>query len=135
MSKTIKVIDLLNKMAKNEKYRPKKIILGCWEYTFDGIDYQNNYITDKSGLLFHWCLEKILNDEVEIIEEESEIDIQGIEETKISDDGVNEFFYYTNRNSDTSSIDCSVVDVKIMKKINKLIEAVKYLDNKLKEKE
>lgn len=131
----MKVIDLLNKIANGEEV-PEKIKWRdkIWIYTKSQQDYLNH------GVCFFesFCqirTKEFLTDTVEIIEEEPEIDIQGIEETKISDDGVNEFFYYTNRNSDTSGIDCSVVDVKIMKKINDLIKAVKQLDNKIKEKE
>ena len=77
MSKTIKVIDLLNKIANGEYpkkfkyndkiYEYKRIIQGTG-YVTDGYDWFNSdiYIDDWDNL----------NDTVEILEEQQDIDIQ-----------------------------------------------------------
>lgn len=73
--KTIKIIDLLNKIAKGEEV-PKKIKYDTIEYFFRNYDYKETlgkYIDEQSSFI-----EKIdfykLNDEVEIIEEDEEIE-------------------------------------------------------------
>ena len=107
MSKTITVIQLLNKIANGEevpeniKYHNRNlketdIMLCCKENIIDKLDCNSIY----------------LNDIVEIIEEQEEIDIQGIEENNSS-----------NPREDVNQ-----------ENINLLIRAVKQLDNKLKEK-
>ena len=74
--KTIKIIDLLNKIAKGEE-APKKIRFDCtyWEKVC-GEKYPH-YIDDFDNDLFIYFFRKnltfTLNDEVEIIEEEKDI--------------------------------------------------------------
>lgn len=74
MANTIKVIDLLNKIANGEEV-PKKIkILGIefewFEECYRTCKLERKYLTD-------YCrLDNMLNDTVEIIEEQQDIDIQ-----------------------------------------------------------
>ena len=116
MSKTIKVIDLLNKIANGEKL-PREIkyqdVIFIWNgrfYThFDEEDCINEVLEDFLGI------SKVdLNDTVEIIEE---IDIQNIEELEKIED-----------------YEADPTDVKLNRQIiNKLVQAVKQLDKKIKE--
>lgn len=77
MKKTIKIIDLLVKIA-NGKEVPKKIKYKGTIYTFDS-SYNDNWkysVTingEAIGLLDHFCYYK-LKDEVEIIEEDKKIE-------------------------------------------------------------
>lgn len=75
----MKVIDLLNKIANNENYRPKiKIQLTKLDkeyvYKYNKIygEYVKENNDEKFGLLSDWCIEKILNEEVEILEDKTE---------------------------------------------------------------
>ena len=113
MNKTIKVIDLLNKISNGEEV-PKKIKV--FNHIFkrkldiDGL----SYYLDLDGylpLLSFISGTATLNTEVEIIEEEPEIDIQGIEELE-------------------KKTGCAESNSKI----NELIKAIKQLDKKIKEK-
>ena len=93
MSKVIKVIDLLNKIANGEE-KPK-------EFKYDGNTYtlraDDIYVDIKTNDYFSEAIYYDLgnmNEEVEIIEEEPEIDIQGIKEItsfgiKQNQDGIN----------------------------------------------
>ena len=70
----MKIIDLLNKIANDENYRPivkyKEII-----YKYEKI--YGDYVKDTSpkfGLFSGYCINMILNDEVEIIEEYNKIE-------------------------------------------------------------
>lgn len=115
MNKIIKVIDLLNKIANGEEV-PKTIKYNNIIYDFnkDVCDYNVDdlYLFDNTDRL---------NDTVEIIEEQQDIDIQEIEELdKIID--------YAELNT------YSIIDNN-REKINELIQAVKQLDNKIKDKE
>ena len=118
MAKTIKVIDLLNKIANDFSYQPTVIYRGI-TYKHDGIDYRNNQ-NDKYGILAGWAINLILNDTVEIIEEQQDIDIQEIEEIKF-------------RESDKEHLGFGV-DLA-HSKINELVQAVKQLDKNIKDKE
>lgn len=134
--KTIKVIELLNKIANGEEV-PKKLL-----YKYKRDDYYkenylilneiyNAYYTDDensypiSALLADnlWNL----NDEVEIIEEsEQDIDIQAIEE-------VNHYnIYSVNRFKTEENINDELSKYSL--KINELVQAVKQLDKNIKEK-
>ena len=113
--KKIKVIDLLNMIAKGEKI-PETIKIQKIEYW--------GAITKTVDIKIQTCKlnenidinsKKDLNKEIEIIEEQEEIDIQGIEEIEAQNDG-----------------GTFLIDDKLIK-INELIKAVKYLDNKIKE--
>ena len=122
MNKTIKVIELLNKIAKGEEV-PKRIKYGNMFYTYD--ESGKDYITEiednqRYTLLFNvmctHCMSEILEATVEIIEEEPEIEIQGIEEIK-------DVFI---ENSTCGE------DVKYLaRKYNQLVQAVKQLDRQI----
>ena len=78
----MKVIDLLNKIAKGEEL-PKKIKIGDNELTLN--EYKNNYLYDYEeeywgDELIHWF---DLNYELEIIEEDKEIEFEDIEEVEV----------------------------------------------------
>lgn len=121
MAKTIKIIDLLNKIANGEEV-PKKIkILGLEFEWFEGCyrtcDTLKKYLSDC------WRLDNILNDTVEIIEEQQDIDIQEIEELpKI-------LFLGTGKNDLTKVLN-DIIDNQ-----NQQLQAVKQLDRNKKDKE
>lgn len=66
----MKVIDLLNKIAKDEHYRPTvKFEDKVYKYSLRDGNYGDKYT--NFGLLSDYKIDFILNDEVEIIEEEN----------------------------------------------------------------
>ena len=73
MNKTIKVIDLLNKIA-NGKEVPKKIKYDddIYEYDYDEKNYAYFFI-DHYNYLFDEDITQILDDEVEIIEDNDKL--------------------------------------------------------------
>lgn len=109
MSKTIKVIDLYNKIDSGEEV-PKKIKNQDGEilkYDSRLKSYVHEYLP-SSG----WSVsDTYLNDTVEIIEEQEDIDIQKIKE-----------------------FDDKVISTEERLKIDELVQAVKQLDKKIKEK-
>lgn len=120
MSKTIRVIDLLNKIANGEDV-PELIEYNGENYIFQNKDYKNE---DRDLYLFSEETPDItaaLNDEVkiiEIIEEQEEIDIQSIEDIK-------DVFI---ENSTCGE------DVKYLaRKYNEILKWAKQLDKKIKE--
>lgn len=119
MSKTIKVIDLLNKIANGEK--PEKIRLDGEIYKFcessTSIDLLYRlYGGNETGWLHR--IDVSLDEEIEIIEEEPEIDIQDIKEIVAVKNEGNMFGGVYNNTC----------------KINELIKAIKQLDKQIKEK-
>ena len=69
----MKVIDLLNKIANDQNYRPDFMYRGTkYKYQKEFGDYQNEW-NYRWGAFAGWCVNMILNDEIEIIEEEIEI--------------------------------------------------------------
>ena len=66
----MKIIDLLNKIAKGEEV-PKQIKYCGVNYYWTGFNYENS---EASEVLFWACIysEKYINDEVEILDEEQE---------------------------------------------------------------
>lgn len=120
MNKTIKIIDLLNKIANGEEV-PEKIKFDktIWEYNI------NDYLSTGDVKLFFFkelivFNEAWLTDTVEIIEEQQDIDIQeiiGLDLEKYQFDITDEF----------------AVDITL--KINQLLDAVKQLDRQIKDKE
>lgn len=106
MSKTIKVIDLLNKIANGEEV-PKKI-----RYKDKIFIYANGtkkYYNENIDLFLEFYSGELLNDEVEVIEEQQDIDIQSIDKLRIE-------------------IDNNGIASKI---INQLVQAVKQLDSEI----
>lgn len=125
MSKTIKVIDLLVKIANGEEV-PEKIKYNndIFIYDKDRKDYIHQLDSDgwvSETLLFKMkdihFVEDFINVKVEIIEEEPEIDIQSLEEIDER---------YPGQSSE--------VIVVPFRRINELIRAIKQLDKKIKEK-
>lgn len=130
MSNTIKVIDLFNKIANGEEV-PKKIRWRdkIWDYWDRDQDYKS-----KQGRWFTSNLNDIrtrefVTDIVEIIEKQEEIDIQSIEE-------LDENFTYIENHISGLGIEkvLNKAEIELVNKINKLVQAVKQLDKKIKEK-
>ena len=68
----MKVIDLLNKIAKGEEV-PKKIRINHWCYKFEWVEHLENYYDEESDIDLMGVLSmntEELNYEVEIIEEQ-----------------------------------------------------------------
>ena len=83
----IKIIDLLNKIAKGEKVPEKNIYNGNTYYNVGNEKqayYENSELED-SMLMFAIYSESHLNDEVEIIEEDKKI--EKLEEYSLDKDG------------------------------------------------
>ena len=120
----MKVIDLLNKMANDADYRPT-VVFTRVTFTYNTIvgDYENDRDSDY-GIFANYVIAKILNDEVEVIEENKEIEELGfIEETVEYCDGSG----YTNTEA------ASAIDMH--KKINELVRAVNKINKQLEEQE
>ena len=116
--KTIKIIDLLNKIANGEEV-PKKI-------RFDNTNWNRicgekyvYYVNDTDNDLFIYFFRKnitfTLNDEVEIIEEEKEIE-------KIKSNGID--FYSDCINVWINKEETVAYCEFLMNKVNELIDAV-----------
>lgn len=74
-TKTIKIIDLLNKIANGEEV-PKKI-KHHWEYEYKFDELRNEYCyMDNKNRRFdeEWLVMSMIKDEVEIIEEEKDME-------------------------------------------------------------
>ena len=108
----IKIIDLLNKIANNEEV-PEKIMYDTCLYTCDKIT--RTYYDEEDRTLWESYNFKILNDEVEIIDEAKEDKIQKIYhcETSLTQNEV-EIFITKNLN-------------QMVDKINELIDTVNEL--------
>ena len=122
MTNTIKVIDLLNKIANGEEL-PENIKYDntIWQYNKAKTDYYQDIGSTKLYFFAELVVynKNWLNDTVEIIEEQEDIDIQeiiGLDLEKYQFDITDEF----------------AVDITL--KINQLLDAVKQLDKKTKEK-
>lgn len=121
MNKKIKVIELLNMVANEEKL-PKKIKYGEPSlenkiYKLSNVAYID-YTTNFGGTprcLFSDHNTNILNDYVEILEDKEEIDIENIKELE----------YLKDYEADKT-------DIRLNRdKINELIKCVKQLDRKI----
>lgn len=138
MSKAIRVIDLLNKIANGEDV-PEKIKFEHSIYTYfkEQEDYINYADEDNKwygqtllfAIMLNHKINEILDAKVEIIEEQEEIDIQSIEE-------LDENFTYIENHSSGLGIEkvLNKAEIELVNKINKLVQAVKQLDKKIKEK-
>jgi len=88
--KTIKIIDLLNKIANDEEV-PKKIKWGCHIYTWTAGEYIALDELDKPLFSVQaGYLKFVLNNKVEIIEEDNEIQSIDVEYYKANDERYNE---------------------------------------------
>lgn len=72
MNKKIKIIELLNKIANDESYRPTvKYKEMTYTYHNDIGDYTNDF-NSEYGIFSGWALNLMLNYEVEILEDNTE---------------------------------------------------------------
>ncbi len=126
MNKKIKVIELLNKIANNEKL-PVKIMFNtvAWELMRDEKDYRSTHTQERLLNDDNWIL-RHLNVEVEILEDEEEIDIQELEDVNLFDNGQN----FNDMPIIIKSYDDNFTNIN--NTINKLVQAVKRLDKKNK---
>lgn len=128
MAKTIKVIDLLNKIANGEDV-PEKI-----EYQEEIYEWDNKlkkYATETGYTLEIYTKKIDLIEPVEIIKEQQDIDIQDIKE-------IDEYFslkYINSGLKKETEEDLDAVINGIYSKINKILQAVKQLDKNIKDKE
>lgn len=119
--KTIKIIDLLNKIANGEEPKIK--------YDNHILKYNKNEekFIDKDGLNSLYEIDfSELNDEVEIIEEPKD---NSIERLDIEENAMTRNERYI-RKEDNKFVNLSVADYELAKKINELIDEI----NNLKEK-
>lgn len=136
MNKKIKVIELLNLLAENKIEKATKIKYGGTIYIVDfpnlcGI-YPEGGTTKVSESLFSEINILSLNDEVEILEDEEEIDIQGIGEITYKSEPIKlgTTKRMCNNANDYMDAICISLDTCGMK-INELVETVKQLDKKI----
>ena len=121
MSKTITIIQLLNKIANGEDV-PIKIKYEGDILKYDrGIQDYKGISRTGSGSFFNYLFVNrstslFINDTVEIIEEQEEIDIQNIQELVFNNDNA-------NLKNQSNLL------------INELVQAVKQLDKNIKEKQ
>lgn len=118
MSKTIKTIDLLNKIANGEKV-PEKIKCDDENYILNGATtgIENLYLVEGTRVGWFNYADFELNTVIEIIEEQEEID-----KLEIDDNG----FIHTNNGSWKGR----KLDVAFAETINKLAEAIKNIKEK-----
>jgi MinD superfamily P-loop ATPase len=117
MSKTIKIIDLLNKIANGEETANNVKYDGDeWKWNNKIQDFENNEGDFLFDLVKYNTTQEFMNAELEIIEEQEEIDIQSIEEIEPSMNG-----------------NACIIDNKTWT-LNQVIKAVKQLDKNIKEK-
>ena len=118
MNKKIRAIEVLNEMANNESYRPTvKYKEMTYTYHYDIGDYTNDF-NSEYGIFSGWALNLMLNDEVEILEDNTE-EIEEIKE--ISDE-------YFNMLSDEAKVKWLKSYIKEDRnKINELVKVVKEI--------
>ena len=118
MNKKIRAIEVLNEMANNESYRPTvKYKEMTYTYHYDIGDYTNDF-NSEYGIFSGWALNLMLNDEVEILEDNTE-EIEEIQE--ISDE-------YFNMLSDEAKVKWLKSYIKEDRnKINELVKVVKEI--------
>lgn len=121
MSKIIRVIDLLNKIANGEIPSEIKYKNRIYKYDSNEKDYMHEDVFNCYDYLIYNNFQDLdnFNDTVEIIEEQEEIDIQQLIELE--------------NYKDTEYYDCRDIQTN-RGMINLLVQAVKQLDRKIKEK-
>ena len=144
MSKTIKVIDLYIMMAEG-KEMPKQVKYNGIIYTYHEINKHLLRYEEDDGEhreFFHYLCGSInnLNDKLEIIEEESEIDIQSIEGIEVEVISQCDNWLQDENEEITEEINPYIIDcirkntLKFYNKINELNKAVKQLDHQINNK-
>lgn len=130
----MKIIDLINKIAKGEKV-PKRIRIEHWCYKFEWVEHLENYYDEDSDIDLMSALtmnKEELNYEVKIIEEDKKIE-------KIDKRVLSQNLMISNSNAPIDEkwklvqkliYDNSIEIEKVKNKLNELIDEV----NKLKEK-
>ena len=123
----MRIIDLLNKIAKGEEV-PKKIRIDHWCYKFEWVEHLKNYYDEDNDIDIMSALsmsEEELNYKVEIIEEN-----QNIKEIEITrGDNCQRFIEYDD-NTGHHKYTIRVLDEYFANKINLLIKEVNKLKNK-----
>ena len=130
MRNTIKIIDLLNKIANGEK-PPKRIKYQIYSFEFNG----RTYIDDENDSITEYLLSDLsnINSEVEILDEEDEFeDIEEItcEGEKIELGSLNKWL--TSTMNDNECKMCSAIECLGME-LNRVIKNQKKIIDKLKE--
>ena len=118
----MKVIDLIIKQYNNEDM-PKHIKINRLNYIYN--NNRKTYESEYGEFMSFDFINNVLNMQVEIIEEQQDIDIQAIEEFEIA--GCNIKFNNTYISTE------SIINDMILDKTNKLVQAVKQLDRKIRE--
>lgn len=138
MNKKIKVIELLNIVARGKDI-PKKIKVYLRKdgeqmpdyYIFNDYGYYEN--SKEESFVEDWLNNTMkLNEEVEILEDEEEIDIQGIEEITYKGEPIKlgTIKRMCDNANDYMDAICISLDTCGMK-INELVKAVKQSDKKI----
>lgn len=138
MNKTIKIIDLINALANNDK-KPYQVKYEGNIYTWDCL---NHYVDRKNGTSLFYTVKDykdFLNDTVEIIEEQEKIDIQELEEIKEMEVFVSVDTRQTLEEN-LKKIDKHEVNFffkinEIIRKQNKIVQYLEQLDKNIKEKQ
>lgn len=130
MNKKIKVIELLNKKANNERI-PSKIRLEGLNYQYKGSSYYDRY----GDLLWENCdLLCVLDSEVEILEDEEDNDISSLNAYKLMEAPY--MAKCLDKNSHEEFMEnLKQSEVEIVHKIEELIEKVNKLDKKINKEE
>lgn len=120
--KTIKVIDLINKIAKGEKI-PKKIRIDHWCYKFEWVEHLNNYYDKDIDIDLTSALSldiEELNYGVHILDEEDEFE------------DIEEIGGVTVLGNDYMPIICKVTNKvdKLIKNQKKIIERLQHENSK-----
>lgn len=126
MGKVYKGYELYKMIAdreikKDSKFKDNNNIIWVW----DGLDFVTEEC-DYNDFVFSLIDFELLEDE--------KINIQAIEETEFKKDGSMMYYEYENNGNTESgySKDHSYNDIDTRRRINELVQAVKQLDNKIK---
>ena len=123
MMETMKVIDLLNKIANREEVHKKiKVFSFTYKYDYDDVGEEYTYLDENTNerLDNDLLIINLLNDEVEIIEDTPEED-KKIEKFKIIKDNSRdsvELIY------DGMKLELTLLQAIILDKINEIIDKI-----------
>lgn len=138
MSKTITIIQLLNKIANGEEPPEKIRIAGHrYKYNKETKDYDSDIGFDNKDLFLHIGILEELNTPI-IIEEQEEIDIQELEEIKEMEVFVSVDTRQTLEENlkkiDKHEVNFFLKINEIIRKQNKIVQYLEQLDKNIKEK-